>query len=115
MKCGYVLVRLTSSVTRTTWTETPRRRRRRSARGGPSILLRTVEPVVVGTVLFLCELGANVASFVKDFFFLPDPNLPWEAPNKASGEVDFDSQRLASFLRSASQVFNLIKRWNPQV
>lgn len=69
MKCGYVLVRLTSSVTRTTWTETTRQRRRRSARGGPSILLRTVEPVVVGAVLFLCELSANVASFVKDFFF----------------------------------------------
>ncbi|CAF94586.1 unnamed protein product, partial [Tetraodon nigroviridis] len=33
-----------------------------------------------------------------------DPNLPWEAPNKAHSEIDFDSQRLTSFLQSASQV-----------
>lgn len=107
MKCGYVLARLTSSVTRTTWTETSRQRRRRSTRGGPSILQSTVEPVVVGTMLFLCELSANVAPSATPVLLLPDPNLPWEAPNKARSEIDFDSQRLTSFLRSASQVFTL--------
>lgn len=45
---------------------------------------------------------------------MPDPNLPWEAPNKARSEVDFDSQRLTSFLRSASQVFTSLKRKNSE-
>lgn len=115
MTCGNVLVRLTSSVTRTTWTETSKRRRRRSARSGPSILQSTVEPVGVGRALLACELSTKVASSAT-LLLLPDPKLPWEAPNKARAEIDFDSQRLTSFLRSASQVFTSIETSkNPKV
>lgn len=76
MTCGDVLVRLTSSVTRTTWTETSRRRRRSSARGGASILQSTAEPVVVGTSLFLSDLSANLASFMNEFFFCQIQTCP---------------------------------------
>lgn len=46
----------------------------------------------------------NGAGSTPELFLLTDPDLPWEAPSKALGDADFDSRRLASFLRSASQV-----------
>lgn len=39
-----------------------------------------------------------------------DPNLSKEARDKQRSEMNYDSQRLASFLRSASQVFKLFVR-----
>lgn len=42
--------------------------------------------------------------FNNNVFVLTDPNLSQEARDKTTREMNFDSQRLTAFLRSASQV-----------
>lgn len=47
-------------------------------------------------------------AFNNGVFALTDPNLSQEARDKALSDTSFDSQRLAAFLRSASQVIFLV-------
>lgn len=79
-------------------------------RSGHSILQSAVEPVGVrkNKMFFTNELGADVKRSITVFFALTDPNLSQEARDKALSDTSFDSQRLAAFLRSASQVIFLV-------
>lgn len=79
-------------------------------RSGHSILQSAVEPVGVRKhkIFFTNELGANMKRSITVFLFLTDPNLSQEARDKALSDPNFDSQRLAAFLRSASQVIFFI-------
>lgn len=49
---------------------------------------------------------------IKVFFcMLADPNITQGAQERTKSDLNFDSQRLTSFLQSASQVYKLLTLW----